>query len=229
MKQCCIFLDTANLERVRNAFGLYPLDGVTTNPTIIAREKTDFLGVLKGIREVIGPDAMLHVQAVGRTAETIAEEARYLNRELGGKLYIKIPVIPEGIKAIKILSTEGIDTTATAVFTAEQALMAAKAGAGFVAPYVNRLDDIGGNGVEVVAQIAAEFRTLGIGAKVLAAGFKNVQQVHDAVLAGSHSITVNTDLMDQMMTHPLTDRSVENFISDWETAYGRGTTTLDVR
>lgn len=223
------FLDTANHKRIRDAFDVYPLDGVTTNPTIIAREKTDFLGVLKGIREIIGPDAMLHVQAVGRTAETIAEEARYLNRELGGKLYIKVPVIPEGIRAIKILSAEGVNTTATAVFTAEQALLAAKAGADFIAPYVNRLDDIGGNGVEVVAQIAAEFSALNIEAKVLAAGFKNVQQVHDVVLAGSRSITVNPDLMDQMMTHPLTNRSVDRFISDWEGVYGQGSTTLDVK
>ena len=223
------FLDTADRGRIQRAFDLYPLDGVTTNPTIIAREKTDFLGVLHEIREIIGSGAMLHVQALGRTAEIIAEEARYLNRTLGGNLYIKIPVIPEGIKAIKILSAEGIDTTATAVFTPEQALLAAKAGACFVAPYVNRLDNIGGNGVEVVAEIAAEFGLLDIEAKVLAAGFKNVQQVHDAVLAGSRSITVSPDLMDQMMAHPLTDRSVDRFVGDWEAAYGQGRTTLDVK
>jgi len=195
-------LDTANLEQIKRAFDLYPMSGVTTNPTIISKENRNFLDILEEIREIIGEDKMLHVQAVSLKAEDIVKEAEYLNDTIGGNIYIKIPVIPEGIKAMKILKKKGIKITATAVFTAEQALMAAIAGAEFVAPYVNRIDNISGNGVCVVAQIVKLFEIHHIDAKVLAASFKNVQQVHEVILAGAHSATVNAEIMDGLLnTH----------------------------
>lgn len=218
-------LDTANLEQIKRAFDLYPMSGVTTNPTIISKENRNFIEILKGIRSVIGKDKMLHVQAVSTKAEEIVKEAEYLNEVIGGNLYIKVPVIAEGIKAMKILKNKGIKVTATAIFTAEQALMAAVSGAEFVAPYVNRIDNITGSGVNVVDEIMELFELHNVDAKVLAASFKNVQQVHEVALTGAQSVTVNPEIMDKLLEHPLTDWSVEQFIKDWETVYGKGKVT----
>jgi fructose-6-phosphate aldolase 2 len=222
-------LDTANLEQIKRAFDLYPMSGVTTNPTIISKEKRSFLDILKEIREIIGEDKMLHVQAVSLKAEDIVKEAEYLKEAIGGNLYIKVPVVPEGIKAMKILKEKGIKITATAIFTAQQALMAAVSGAEFVAPYVNRIDNITGNGVEVVAQIVQLFDIHNIAAKVLAASFKNVQQVHEVALAGGQSVTVNAEVIDGLLSHPLTDWSINQFLTDWEGVYGKGKYTYDVK
>lgn len=218
-------LDTADLKAIERAFDLYPMSGVTTNPTIIAKEKRDFLSILRDIRSIIGRDTMLHVQALSKTADEIIREAEFLNESIDGNLYIKIPVIPEGIKAIKMLKKRGIKTTATAIFTAEQAFMAANAGAEFTAPYVNRIDNISGNGARVVEEIVRLFEVHGLDSKVLAASFKNVEQVHRVLLSGAQSITVNPEIMDQLLAHPLTDWSVAQFISDWEGVYGKGKLT----
>lgn len=222
-------LDTADLKSIEKAFDLYPMSGVTTNPTIISKEKREFLSILKDIRGIIGQDAMLHVQAVSLVAEEIVKEAEYLNEKIGGNLYIKIPVIPEGIKAMKLLTKKGIKTTATAIFTAQQAFMAANAGAEFVAPYVNRLDNIGADGPNVVSEIIGLFDLNGLDAKVLAASFKNVEQVHRVMLNGAQSVTVSPDIMDGLLKHPLTDSGVNQFVSDWEGVYGKGSTTCTVK
>ncbi|MBU3179812.1 fructose-6-phosphate aldolase [Clostridium psychrophilum] len=222
-------LDTANLDEIKKAFDLYPMSGVTTNPTIISRENKSFIKILKNIRETIGQDKMLHVQVISTHAQEIVKEAEYLNKTIGGNLYIKIPVIPEGIKAIKILKLKGIKVTATAVFTAQQALIAAVSGAEFVAPYVNRIDSISGNGAGVVSQIVTLFKNYNLNCKVLAASFKNVQQVQDVSLCGAHSVTVNPAIMGDLLSHPLTDKSVTQFISDWESVYGTGKVTYDVK
>lgn len=220
-------LDTANLEAIRKAVDLYPLSGVTTNPTIISKENRDFLEILKDIRNVIGKETMLHVQVLGTTAEKIIEEAKYLNEKIGGNLYIKIPVTQQGMKAIKILKKQGFKITATAIFTSQQALMAAVCGADFVAPYVNRIDNISGNGVQVVKNIVEEMKLYNLHTKVLAASFKNVQQVHELSSIGVHSVTVNPEIMDKMLEHPLTEWSVNQFIKDWERVYGEGKLTKD--
>lgn len=222
------FLDTGNLDDIRRAHDLYPLAGVTTNPTLIAREQTDFFGLLTQIRELIGADAMLHVQAISQSAAGIIKEAHYLREQVGGNLYVKIPVTAEGVKAIKLLKHLGIKTTATAVFTPQQALMAAVAGADFVAPYVNRLDNICGNGGRVIGEIVELLRVHNLPAKVLAASFKNTEQVHLASLAGSHAVTVNPEILDLLLHHPLTDSSVEQFVRDWEGFYGLGKVMTDV-
>ncbi|PEQ95208.1 fructose-6-phosphate aldolase [Bacillus sp. AFS006103] len=213
-------LDTANIEQIKRMMDLYPLTGVTTNPTIIAKEKRDFFAILNDIRSVIGPDKMLHVQLLSLNAEDMVEEARNLQQRVDGELYIKIPTIPEGIKAMKLLNKEEMKITATAIFTANQALMAAMAGAHFVAPYVNRIDNISGKGVEVVTQIVTLFKNYQLNTKVLAASFKNIQQVLDVGIAGSHSVTVNPEILNQIVAHPLTDASVSQFTKDWEGVYG---------
>lgn len=220
-------LDTADISFIKKAIDLYPIEGVTTNPTIIAKEKGDFKSIIKGIREVIGEDLMLHVQCLSLKAETIVKEALYIQQFAGKNVSVKIPVIPEGIKAIKILKSKNIRTTATAIFTAQQALMAANAGADYVAPYINRIDNILGDGAKVVSDIIQLFNINDISTKVLAASFKNVEQVHKVCLAGAHSVTVNKDLFEKLIYHPYTDLSIKTFISDWEGQYGKGKTTLD--
>lgn len=222
-----ILLDTANLDDIKKGVDIYPLDGVTTNPTIISKEKTKFIEHLKKIREIIGNDRMLHVQTVGKTAEEIVAEALYLNQVIGGNLYIKIPVTDYGIKAMKILKSKNIKITATAVITPMQALVAAKAGADFTAPYVNRIDNICDDGVKTVGEIVKIFKFYNLNCKVLAASFKNVAQIHDCCLAGSDSVTIGCDLLERLIYHPLTDWSVNTFIKDWESVYGKGVKTND--
>lgn len=221
-------LDTADVNYIKKAIDLYPIEGVTTNPTIIAKEKRDFKSIIKDIREVIGKEKMLHVQCISLKAEDMVKEALYINELVGENIYVKIPVIPEGIKAIKLLKKQDIKTTATAIFTPQQALMAAIAGADYVAPYVNRLDNISGDGVRVVSEIVQLFNINNLNTKVLAASFKNVEQVHKVCLTGAHSVTVNKDLFEKLIKHPLTDWSVETFIKDWHQQYGENKNLIDV-
>lgn len=219
-------LDTANLDEIKKAFDLYPMDGITTNPSIISKEDTEFFEHMKQIRDIIGPKAMIHAQVLSEDAETMIEEAIKLNEKIGGNFYVKIPVTAQGIKAIKAIVKLDIKVTATAIFTAQQALMAAKAGASYVAPYVDRSDNITGNGVGVIAEIITLFNNFDIKTKVLAASFANVQQVHNSMLKGSHSVTVNMRIMDRLLYHPLTDWSVRKFIVDWEGTYGENNNIL---
>ncbi|AST57206.1 transaldolase [Thermoanaerobacterium thermosaccharolyticum] len=215
-----ILLDTANLDEICNAIDLYPIDGVTTNPTILVKEKKDFLKHIKDIRSLIGNERMLHVQVVGTKYQDIIDEAYYLNENIGGNVYIKIPVLPEGIKAMKYLSEKNIKVTATAVFTSQQALIAAKAGAKFVAPYINRIDNISSSGIDVVGEIAKIYKMFSLDTKILAASFKNVDQVKKAFLAGSDSVTISYDILEHMVYHPSTIESVNQFIKDWKGLYG---------
>ena len=143
-------LDTANIAAIKKAVDLYPIEGVTTNPSIIAKEKRPLKEILLDIREIIGDERMLHAQVMGKDAETMLKEARAL-RSIDPEIIIKVPVTPQGIKAMKLIHEEGYRITATAILTPQQALMAAKAGAEFLAPYVNRLDNICGDGVAVAA------------------------------------------------------------------------------
>lgn len=215
-------LDTANIEEIKKAINLYPIQAVTTNPSIIAKENRDFFEILKEIREVVGNDVTIHVQVVGKTAEEMISEAREIRKNVAGSLYIKIPAITQGIKAIRILSAENFNLTATAIITPQQALMAATAGAEFLAPYVNRIDNICGDGVKVVEDIIRLLEVTGNEkAKVVGASFKSVNQVHQTILAGAKAITVNLDILEKLVYHPLTEISIENFILDWEKAYNK--------
>ncbi len=214
-------LDTANLNEIKKCIDTFPISGVTTNPTIISQEKRDFFNILKEIRALIG-DKMLHVQALGNTLDEIIKDAHTLQDKIGGNLYIKIPVTTAGFKAMKQLKKEGFKITATAIYTPGQALLAANCGADFTAPYVNRIDNISGMGVSVVSMIVDLFNLHNLPTKVLAASFKNVQQVHEVSLSGCQSVTVTPDMMWKIAEHPLTDMSVEQFEKDWQSVYGMG-------
>ena len=216
-------LDTADLAAIKHCNEFYPLAGVTTNPSIIAKEKTDFWKLVKEIRSIIGEEKMLHVQTTQKEASKIVEEAKLLKEELKGDFYVKIPIGEEGLKATMELKKLGIGVTMTAIFTPAQALIAAMAGASFVAPYVNRLDNILGDGTEVVAEIVNQLHLYGSDCKVLAASFKNAEQVHKCASAGCHSVTVAADILKMVISHPMTDAAIAGFDKDWASVYGEQT------
>jgi fructose-6-phosphate aldolase 2 len=216
-------LDTADLDMIAHCNEFYPLAGVTTNPSIIAKAKSDFWPLVEKIRAIIGDDKMLHVQVTADTAEGIVREAKLLKERLGENFYVKIPIGEEGLKATKMLKELGIRVTVTAIFTSAQALIAAKAGASFVAPYVNRLDNIIGDGVDVVAQIVEMLDRYGLDTKVLAASFKTAEQVHKCALCGCHSATVTADVLKHLISHPMTDAAIDGFKKDWKRVYGDAT------
>ena len=216
-------LDTADLSAIRHCNEFYPLAGVTTNPSIIAKEKTEFWPLLEEIRAIIGKEKMLHVQVTAKRAEDIVAEAKLLKERLGGAFYAKIPISEEGLKATMMLNKIGIKVTMTAIFSPAQAMLAAEAGASFVAPYVNRLDNIIADGTNVVHEIVEEFKLHGLSTKVLAASFKNAEQVHKCALGGCHSVTVSADIIKALITLPMTDGAIAGFERDWKAVYGEKT------
>ena len=216
-----ILLDTANLEDIRRLNDLYPVKGVTTNPTILAGEKAEsWLDLLKRINDILSSEQLLFAQVTASNCEDMVKEAGFLVENIREDLYIKIPVIPEGIKAIKKLNRMGINTAATAVFSTQQALIAANAGADFIAPYVNRLDNIEADGISVVRDIVKMFKIHNIKSKIIAASFRNVNQIKECCLAGADTATVSTELYEKASAHPLTYQAVEQFDSDWKSLYG---------
>ena len=170
---------------------------------------------------------MLHVQTMQKTAEGMIEEAKLIRERIGGNFFIKIPISEEGLKATMKLKKLGMGVTITAIFTPAQALMAAMAGADFVAPYVNRLDNILGDGVEVVAEIVNQFYLYQLPTRVLAASYKNAEQVHKCASVGCHTVTVTADVLKSLITHPMTDSAIAGFDKDWQEAYG-DKTVLDL-
>lgn len=213
-------IDSANIEKIKECIEFYPIDGVTTNPTIISKEHAGFLPLIQSIRSIIGPDRMLHIQTTQSKAEKIIEEALVLREIVGEKFYIKIPISPEGLKATMALKKKGIHVTITAIFTQQQAMLGAKADADFVAPYVNRLDNIVSDGVHVVEEIVELFAKHNIQTKVLAASFKTVEQIHKITMSGCQAVTLNTELFKSLTYHPLTQYAIDDFNADWENVYG---------
>ena len=204
-------IDSANLKKIKEINDIYPIVGVTTNPSILARSKIDVKSAISGIRQIIG-HKMLHVQVISKDFNGMLKEAEVL-RELGGEnTFIKIPVCEDGIKAIKYLTERGYDITATAIFTPQQALLAATAGAKYVAPYVNRLDNIAINGVEIAHEIQRLLKESDLKCKVLAASFSTVEQIHMVSMKGIQSMTIPVDLFPKMLQHPLTDKAINDFI-----------------
>ena len=213
-------LDTANIKAIKHCNEFYPLAGVTTNPSIIAKENKNFWEIVKDIRNIIGPDKIFFAQTVQTEAEKIVEEAVLMNEKSGGNFCVKIPINEEGLKATMELKKRGVKVLMTAIFTPAQALIAAKAGAEYVAPYVNRLDNIIGDGCEVVAQIVEQFAIYDLPCKVLAASFKNAEQVHKCALSGCQCVTVTDDVLKAVISHPMTDAAISGFEKDWKNIYG---------
>lgn len=207
--------DTADINEIKELFEYLPMEGVTTKPTIIKHSGKPLSRVIPEIQECIG-NKMLHMQVISRKAEDMLEEAEYYQNLFGLKenYYVKVPVTREGYKAISMLKRTGFKVTATAIFTQQQALLAANTGADFVAPYVNRLDNISSHGIDVVSDIVEASQVNDIPAKVLAASFKNVDQVYRVSMVGCHSITASYDVLMTIASHPMTDKSVADFEED---------------
>ncbi|GKU27489.1 transaldolase [Clostridium folliculivorans] len=220
-------IDFANLDQIKEMYEYYPLEGVTTNPSILAKEGKNPYEVLKAIREFIGAEAELHVQVVSLEAEGMIEEAHRIQKELGKNTYVKIPVSREGLKAIKALSAEGANITATAIYTQMQAYLAGKAGAHYAAPYVNRIDNLGADGVKVAKDIHDIFKKNGLKTEVLAASFKNSQQVLDLARYGVGAATVAPDVIEGLVKLDSVTAAVAAFTKDFEGLCGEGKTMLD--
>jgi transaldolase len=210
------FLDTANVDEIRSFQDMGIVDGVTTNPTLLAREKHrgDFREVLKEICSIVnGP---VNGEVVGETHEQMFEEGMKLAR-IHENIVVKIPMTREGMKTVHALHAEGIQTNVTLIFTPNQALIAAKAGANFVSPFIGRLDDISHFGVEVVRDSVTIFSNYGIETEVLAASLRSPTHVVDCATAGAHIATMPTAVLERMFKHPLTDAGIEQFLKDWKT------------
>ena len=218
-----LYIDTANLDAIRKGMEYYPLIGVTTNPTLLSREGGNPVETLKAIRALIGEDRQLHVQVTETEADKMVEEARAIVALLGKNTFIKVPVGEVGLQVTAALAGLGIGVTETAIFTAGQAMLAARAGASYVAPYVNRLDNILADGVGVVSDIAQTFALHGINAEVLAASFKSPEQVIRVALAGGHTATLPPDVLNGLLNHPLTVAAIDSFASDWNSTFGGAT------
>ena len=206
-------IDTADTAAIRRLNGLLPIEGVTTNPSIVAKTKREPYSVFREIKDII-QEKPLFVETLG---EEIVEEAGRITTRLGKDTVIKIPVSPEGLSAIKRLAQDGYITCATAVFTLSQALLAGRAGARYVAPYVNRISDKGNDGVAVTASIGEAFRKYGIECTVVGASFKNVRQVEDLSRLGVDSVTLPPDIFDKIISVEGTEEAIVKFEKDWET------------
>ena len=210
-----IFLDTANIDEIREAHSWGILDGVTTNPTLVAKEGKDFLDVVRQICAIVpGP---VSAEVVSTTADEMIREGREIMRKVGApNVVIKIPMIREGLRAIKALSSEGLRVNVTLIFSAPQALLAAKAGAAYVSPFIGRLDDISHVGMDIVRDIRAIFDNYDFPCEILAASIRNPLHVVDAAKFGADVATMPFSVLDAIIKHPLTDIGLQKFLKDWE-------------
>lgn len=210
-----LFIDTANTEEIRRAADWGVVCGVTTNPSLIAKEGRDFIEVVREITTIV--DGPISAEVVSLEADAMVEEATKLYQRINNpNLVIKIPMCEEGLKATRRLSSLGIKTNVTLIFSAAQALLAARAGATYVSPFIGRLDDIGQTGMDLIAQIAEIFSIHGIETEIISASIRNSIHVLDAARAGSHIATVPFKVLESMINHPLTQAGIEKFLKDWE-------------
>ena len=223
-----LIIDYANLEKIKEMYMYYTVDGVTTNPSILAKENRNPYEVLKEIREFIGAEGELHVQVISKIAEDMVEEADKIRQELGDNTYIKVPVTKEGLKAIKILAKKGVNVTATAIYTQMQGYLAGKAGAKYAAPYVNRIDNLGANGVKVAKDIHDIYVKNNIETEVIAASFKNSQQVLELAKYGIGAATIAPDVMNGLIKLDAVTCAVDAFIKDFESVCGENATMLNI-
>lgn len=212
-----IFVDTANIEEIRKANDLGVICGVTTNPSLIAREGRDLKEVINEICSIV--DGPISAEVMSLKAPEMIEEGIKLS-EMHKNIVIKIPMCEEGLKAVKGLSSMGIKTNVTLIFSPVQALLAARAGATYVSPFLGRLDDIGNPGIDVISQIAEMFKIHGITTEIISASVRNPMHVLDVALAGSDIATIPYGVIKQMVKHPLTDIGIKKFVDDYEKAFG---------
>ncbi len=207
------FLDTANVKEIKKYAELGLVDGVTTNPTLVSKEGRDFYEVIKEICEIV--DGPVSAEVISTDAEGMVKEARELAK-ISDNIVIKIPMTKDGMKAVKILSNEGIKTNVTLVFSPLQALLAAKAGATYVSPFVGRLDDIGHVGMKLVEDVVKIYKNYDIKTEVIVASVRHPWHVLEAAKIGADIATIPPSVMDKLFNHPLTDIGLERFLKDWD-------------
>ena len=208
-----LFIDTANVEEIRKANDLGVICGVTTNPSLIAKECRIFEEVVKEITSIV--DGPISAEVISLESEKMVEEALELVK-IHPNIVIKLPMCLEGLKAVKILASKGIKTNVTLIFSATQALLAARAGATYVSPFVGRLDDVGQEGINLISEVAEIFNIHGIETEIISASIRNPIHVTSSALAGAHIATVPYKVIEQMTKHPLTDAGIAKFLKDWE-------------
>ncbi|MFA6807398.1 MAG: fructose-6-phosphate aldolase [Eubacteriales bacterium] len=206
------FLDSASIEEITKAWGMGVISGVTTNPSLVAKTGEDFHGLIKKITEIV--DAPVNAEVISLEYEGMVAEARVL-ASIHSNIVVKIPMTADGLKAVKKLREENIRTNVTLVFTAVQALLAARAGASYVSPFLGRLDDIGEVGLDVLSDICEVFDVHGIKCKVLAASIRNPIHVLEAAKIGADGVTIPFKVLTQLFIHPLTSQGIEKFLADW--------------
>lgn len=209
-----LFIDTANVDEIRKANDMGVICGVTTNPSLIAKEGRVFEEVVREITQIV--DGPISAEVISLDSEGMIREAVELVK-IHKNIIIKIPMTTEGLKAVKVLHSENIKTNVTLIFSAGQALLAAKAGASYVSPFVGRLDDVGNNGMDLIAEIVDIFNNYNIDTEIIAASIRHPMHVTQAARLGCHIATVPFKVLEQMTKHPLTDKGIEQFLKDWET------------
>ncbi|HEY4551885.1 MAG TPA: fructose-6-phosphate aldolase [Bacillaceae bacterium] len=207
------FLDTANIDEIKKAHELGVIAGVTTNPSLVAKEDISFHDRLREITAII--KGSVSAEVIALDAEGMVKEGREL-AAIAPNITVKIPMTPDGMKAVSILSKEGIKTNVTLIFSSNQALIAARAGASYVSPFLGRLDDIGHDGTELIAEIAQLFAIHDIDTEIIAASIRHPQHITQAALNGAHISTLPYKVLLQLFKHPLTDKGIEAFLHDWE-------------
>lgn len=213
------FIDTANVEDIKKANDMGVICGVTTNPSLIAKEGRVFEEVIAEIASIVDGPISGEVRATTTDAESMIREGREIAK-IHKNMVVKIPMTVEGLKAVKVLSSEGIKTNVTLIFTANQALLAARAGASYVSPFLGRLDDISTKGIDLVAEIAEMFDVAGIETEIIAASVRNPIHVTECALAGADIATVPYKVIEQITHHPLTDAGIEKFKQDYLAVFG---------
>lgn len=214
-----LFIDTANVEYIKKANDMGVICGVTTNPSLIAKEGRDFNEVIKEITSIVDGPISGEVKATTVDAEGMIKEGREI-AAIHPNMVVKIPMTAEGLKAVKVLASEGIKTNVTLIFTANQALLAARAGATYVSPFLGRLDDISQTGVDLIRVIAEIFQTYDLDTEIIAASIRNPIHVTDCALAGADIATIPYDVIEKMTKHPMTDQGIAKFQADYKAVFG---------
>jgi transaldolase len=208
-----IFIDTANIDEIRTANDWGVIDGVTTNPTLVAKEGKDFKSIVNQILSIV--DGPISVEVISTDAEGMVKEAVEMSK-WSKNIVIKIPMIPEGLKAVKILNEKGIKTNVTLVFSVNQALLAAKAGATYVSPFIGRLDDIGHDGMQIIRDLVLIYKLYNFKTEIIVASVRHPLHVVESAKIGAHVATIPYGVIEKMFKHPLTDIGLEKFLKDWK-------------
>lgn len=222
-------IDTVDLKQIEEAVEYLPITGVTSNPSIVKKSSPqNFFEHMKEIRKIIGYERSLHIQVISKDCDEIIKEAKRIIEEIDDQVYIKVPVSYQGIKAIKTLKAMGINVTATAVYDLMQAYMALAAGADYIAPYVNRIGNLGSDPFDLISNLAKKIAEDKYDCKILAASFKGVRQVKEALNNGSQAVTVPVEILKQIFANPNIEKAVNDFNNDWYDVYGKNVGICDL-